>query len=99
VVRPYSQWLRSQSPADRWIQADLIAFALRSAEFLGESDEKPFRSADEAKPIRILIPNYLAPRTVRYACEVVDMVRFLSGRTCVHLMIAKLSVGEALSDC
>jgi len=29
-----------------------------SVEFLGESDEKPFRPADVAKPIRVLIPDY-----------------------------------------
>jgi len=28
---------------------------LHSAKFLGESDEKPFRSADVAEPIRVLI--------------------------------------------
>ena len=33
---------------------------MRSAEFLGESDEKPFRPADIAEPIRILILDYLA---------------------------------------
>ena len=32
----------------------------RSVEFLGESDEKPFRPADVAKPILILIPDYIA---------------------------------------
>jgi hypothetical protein len=32
----------------------------RSIEFLGESDEKPFRPADVAKPIRVLIPDYFA---------------------------------------
>ena len=32
----------------------------RSAEFLGESDEQPFRPADVAEPIRVLIPDYLA---------------------------------------
>jgi hypothetical protein len=32
----------------------------RSVEFLGESDEKPFRPADVAKPIRVLIPDYFA---------------------------------------
>jgi hypothetical protein len=32
----------------------------RSAEFLGESDEKPFRPADVAEPIRVFIPDYLA---------------------------------------
>ena len=34
--------------------------ASRSVEFLGESDEKPFRPADVAEPIRILIPDYFA---------------------------------------
>jgi hypothetical protein len=29
-------------------------------EFLGESDEKPFRPADVAEPIRVLIPDYVA---------------------------------------
>ena len=32
----------------------------RSAEFLGKSDEKPFRPADVAEPIRVLILNYFA---------------------------------------
>src|SRR6478752_4959848 len=32
----------------------------RSAEFLGESDEKPFRPADVAEPIRVFIPDYVA---------------------------------------
>ena len=32
----------------------------RSAEFLGESDEKVFRPADVAEPIRIFIPDDLA---------------------------------------
>ena len=32
----------------------------RSVEFLGESDEKPFRPADVAKAIRILIADYFA---------------------------------------
>ena len=32
----------------------------RSVEFLGESDEKPFRPADVAEPIRVLIPDYFA---------------------------------------
>ncbi len=33
---------------------------VRSAEFLGESDEKPFRPADVAEPIRIFILDYFA---------------------------------------
>ena len=32
----------------------------RSAEFLGESDEKPFRSADVAEPVDVLILDYFA---------------------------------------
>jgi hypothetical protein len=38
----------------------VIVFALRSAEFLGESDEKPFRPADVAEPIRVFILDYFA---------------------------------------
>src|SRR5258707_11334798 len=35
-------------------------FVLRSAEFLGESDEEPFRPADVAEPIRVFILDYFA---------------------------------------
>jgi hypothetical protein len=38
----------------------LIVFVLRSAEFLGESDEKSFRPADVAEPIRVFILDYFA---------------------------------------
>src|SRR5690349_8275393 len=38
----------------------VIVFVLRSAEFLGESDEKPFRPADVAVPIRVFILDYFA---------------------------------------
>jgi hypothetical protein len=38
----------------------VIVFVSRLAEFLGESNEKPFRPADIAKPIRISILNYFA---------------------------------------
>ena len=38
----------------------VIVFVLRSAEFLGESDEKPFRPADVAEPIRLFILDYFA---------------------------------------
>ena len=37
-----------------------MSLVLRSAEFLGESDEKPFRTADVAEPIRVFIPDYFA---------------------------------------
>ena len=40
--------------------AFLIVFVLRSAEFLGESDEKSFRPADVAEPIRVFILDYFA---------------------------------------
>ena len=35
-------------------------FVLRSSEFLGESDEKPFGPADVAEPIRVFILDYFA---------------------------------------
>jgi hypothetical protein len=34
--------------------------ASRSVKFLGEADEKPFRPADVAEPIRVLILDYFA---------------------------------------
>ncbi len=37
-----------------------MIFVARSAEFLGESDEKPFRPADVAEPIRVFILDYFA---------------------------------------
>ena len=37
-----------------------FVFVLRSAEFLGESDEKSFRPADVAEPIRVFILDYFA---------------------------------------
>ena len=37
------------------VVASVIVFVLRSAEFLGESDEKPFRPTDVAEPIRVFI--------------------------------------------
>jgi hypothetical protein len=37
-----------------------FAFVLHSAKFLGESDEKPFRSTDVAEPIRVFILDYFA---------------------------------------
>ena len=33
---------------------------MRSAEFLGESDEKPFRATDVAEPIRVFVLDYFA---------------------------------------
>ena len=38
----------------------VVVVVLRSAEFLGESDEKPFRPADVAEPIRVFILDYFA---------------------------------------
>ena len=40
--------------------AAVAAGRSRSAEFLGESDEKPFRPADVAESIRVLIPHDVA---------------------------------------
>ena len=38
----------------------VIVYALRSAKFLGESDEKPFRPANVAEQIRVFILDHLA---------------------------------------
>src|SRR5690606_27813153 len=38
----------------------LLSFVLRSAEFLGESDEKSFRSADVAETIDVLVRDDVA---------------------------------------
>ena len=42
-------------------------FVLRSTEFLGESDEKPFRPTDVTEPISVFIPDDFAyePRAAR----------------------------------
>ena len=54
-------WLPLQSDRPRLAaRPPTPLWCRRSAEFLGESDEKPFRSADVAEPIRVFIPNYLA---------------------------------------
>jgi hypothetical protein len=45
---------------DRSVQLSNSRVPSRSVEFLGESDEKPFRPADVAKSIRVLIPDYFA---------------------------------------
>jgi len=50
--------LASASHAGRLLL--VIVFVLRSAEFLGESDEKPFRPADVAEPIGVFILDYFA---------------------------------------
>jgi hypothetical protein len=41
-------------------QTSPSVLVLRSAEFLGEPDEKPFRPADVAEPIRVLILHHFA---------------------------------------
>ena len=54
-------WLPLQSDRPRLAaQLPTPLWCRRSAEFLGESDEKPFRPADVAEPIRVFIPDYLA---------------------------------------
>src|SRR5438552_12427839 len=47
---------RSQCPG----RITRCPYKAASAEFLGASDEKPFRPADVAEPIRVLIPDYFA---------------------------------------
>src|SRR3954451_1713286 len=53
-----SAWPTIHSVAESGGLSDV--FVLRSAEFLGESDEKPFRPADVAEPIRVFILHYFA---------------------------------------
>jgi hypothetical protein len=38
----------------------ITTFALRSAEFLRDSDENPFRTADVAEPMRVFVLDYFA---------------------------------------
>jgi hypothetical protein len=38
----------------------VIAFVLRSAEFFGQPDKKPFGPPDVAEPIRVFVPDYFA---------------------------------------
>ena len=54
---PLAQIATNRPPETRSLTlvAFVIVVALRSAEFLGESDEKPFRPADVAEPIRVFI--------------------------------------------
>jgi hypothetical protein len=48
-------WARDSADTRVVVPSDL-----HSAELLGESDEKPFRPADVAEPIRVLILNHFA---------------------------------------
>ena len=57
-VRPPYEWPTIHSVAESGGLSDV--FVLRSAEFLGESDEKPFRPADVPEPIRVFILDYFA---------------------------------------
>ena len=56
ITRPYGSggsWASGKAGGPRlWCR--------RSAELLGESDEKAFRAADVAEPIRVLITHYFA---------------------------------------
>src|SRR4051812_17442013 len=54
-----SNWSASDALADIGHSSRFV-FVLRSAEFLGESDEKPFRPTDVAEPIRVFILDYFA---------------------------------------
>ena len=49
-----------ETRARRHLSLSVIAFVLRSAEFLSEPDEKAFRPADVAEPIRVFILDYFA---------------------------------------
>ena len=51
---------RNRAPAITTRVPRAATFVLRSAEFLGESDEKPFRPADIAEPIGVFILDYFA---------------------------------------
>lgn len=51
-----SYWTLCETLAD--IRRSRHCLVLRSAEFLGESDEKPFRPADVAEAICVLILDY-----------------------------------------
>lgn len=56
------KWGHKNHPADRsghWSLFGIVPY-MRSPEFLGESDEKAFRPADVAEPIRVFILNYFA---------------------------------------
>ena len=52
-LRSFGGWSKSRI-------RDSLGAPGHSAEFLGESDEDPFRPADVAEPIRVFIPDYLA---------------------------------------
>ena len=54
----FSEWPTIHSVTESGGLSDVFVF--RSAEFLGESDEKPFRPADLAEPIRVFILDYFA---------------------------------------
>ena len=59
-------------------RASAFVLVSRSAEFLGESDEEPFRPADIAEPIRVFILDYFADELRTVLAEpfehVVDVV-------------------------
>jgi hypothetical protein len=73
--------------------------ASRSVEFLGESDEKPFRPADVAEPIGVLIPDYaaheLCPALAKPAKRLVDIVK---GDTKSHRSSSPMHVNECVRD-
>jgi len=45
---------------DRNVSPPRVGSVLGSAEFLGKSDEQPFRPADVAEPIRVFVLDYVA---------------------------------------
>jgi hypothetical protein len=69
--------------------------ASRSVEFLGEADKKPFRPADVADPIRILILDYFAyelgaalAKPVKRLVDVVNREHDAEGASSVHRGVA-----------
>ena len=56
-LRSFGGWSKSRI-------RDSLGAPGHSAEFLGESDEDPFRPADVAEPIRVFIADHLALPTL-----------------------------------
>ena len=50
----------SSSTEDRRCEFSPISASKRSAEFLGEPDEKSFGASDVAEPIRVFVPDHFA---------------------------------------
>ncbi len=53
-------WISNTGPASDSLADISLVFVLRSAEFLGEPDENPFRPPDITEPIYIFVPDDFA---------------------------------------